>query len=72
MSAEIFSGWIKKTVTRGIGLGCFLKDAGDLSGCVGAYHEAVKLRPRFVPGLLNLGVLLRAPLRIGELPEDIV
>ena len=40
-------------------LGCFLKDAGDLSGCVGAYHEAVKLRPRFVPGLLNLGVSLK-------------
>ncbi len=40
-------------------LGCFLKDAGDLSGCIDAFREAVELRPGFVPGLLNLGVSLK-------------
>ena len=58
MSAEKFSPWIKNGDTW-YRLGCFLKDAGDLSGCVGAFREAVKLRPRFVPGLLNLRVSLK-------------
>ena len=40
-------------------LGCFLKDAGDLSGCIDAFREAAELRPGFVLGLLNLGVSLK-------------
>ena len=40
-------------------LGCFLKDVGDLSGCLGAFREAAELKPGFVPGLLNLGVSLK-------------